>query len=185
MKLATTNSYGSHYGHDEIPDYTIVKDYRIAIGKSTACDMFVAGGFAEEDGYRVDGIVQLNADDLPTGEEFREEEFRGIPWLRINAQDEPDYDMKRWFPTIYSFFDRYQKCDDKSMFFFCCRQGISRSATAACSVIMKRRRLPFETVKSHIVNYRSCVDPNPGFCIQLQNYEWELMDDYGSWKLKN
>jgi len=152
----------------EDPAYTSIIDYHIAVGKSGACAAIV------RDGVDVDVFVQLNSYDMPVVNEIREDTLDGVPWLRIDASDNEDFDMKQLFPRINAFVDQHHSPDGTSSIYFCCEAGVSQSATAACAYLMKKHAISCEVALSILSRNRKCAKPNPGFRRQLEEYETEL-----------
>jgi hypothetical protein len=52
-----------------------------------------------------------------------------------------------------------------------CWAGKSRSAAVVCAYLMTRDACSFDTALAHLRTKRAVVDPNPGFCAQLR--EWD------------
>ena len=52
-----------------------------------------------------------------------------------------------------------------------CAQGMSRSGTVVVGYLMWKERLSYVTALAHAQRARPVVEPNPGFALQLQDWE--------------
>jgi protein-tyrosine phosphatase len=60
-----------------------------------------------------------------------------------------------------------------------CYAGISRSSSTVMSYLMKKYNLSLKTAFEHVRSCRWFVNPNPGFCRQLKQFEKELDHNRG------
>lgn len=60
-----------------------------------------------------------------------------------------------------------------------CQAGISRSGAIAIGWIMMTRRMTFDDALIHVRIGREKVDPNIGFCLQLESLEPTLIEGFG------
>jgi protein-tyrosine phosphatase len=55
--------------------------------------------------------------------------------------------------------------------FIHCKQGVSRSASIVIAYLIKYKKMSYDSALSLLQMIRFCVNPNPGFEIQLRKFE--------------
>lgn len=86
----------------------------------------------------------------------------------IEARDAMDEDIARSFPGVFAFDDA---AGDTARILVHCEAGVSRSATVAAALVMRREGLSFFDAFTKLRAGRPGVLPNIGFASQLQRFE--------------
>ena len=97
----------------------------------------------------------------------------GIKHKQIFIEDGMGANIMRYFPEIYRFIVEES---DRHGVLIHCTAGISRSATAVASYLLRsgmnaNPNMNLETVLRYMKSQRGCISPNPSFIKQLQVYE--------------
>lgn len=94
--------------------------------------------------------------------------FSGVTYLNIPLQDIPQARIDYYFVQCHQFIEK--ALTEGASVLVHCRAGISRSATLVISYLMKAQGLSFKDAYLKVQSVRSCIEPNAGFCRQLQLY---------------
>lgn len=73
-----------------------------------------------------------------------------------------------FFEQTFQWIDQAVQSGEKILIH--CRGGVSRSATLVIAYLMKRCRLPYETVLNYVRAQRPAIEPNRGFRAGLRRY---------------
>lgn len=97
-----------------------------------------------------------------------------IQYFQLPLEDDYDEEILPWFERSHEFI----RTSRKNVLVHC-HAGVSRSATIVISYLMKTNGLSADKAKAFVKNKRKCVNPNPGFMLQLVEYEHELKREMG------
>ncbi|KAK1395193.1 Dual specificity protein phosphatase [Heracleum sosnowskyi] len=90
----------------------------------------------------------------------------------VDVQDRHDVSISRYFDDCFSFIDEAKEMGGKVLVH--CFAGISRSVTVIVAYLIKKRGLSCLEALKHVKSKRAIASPNPGFLLQLQNFERSL-----------
>jgi dual specificity phosphatase 12 len=93
----------------------------------------------------------------------------GIHVLHIPVSDTSNTNIGQYFSMVYRYIEYYAQQGHAILIH--CAAGISRSTTLVTSYIMRKYQLPFMKAIEFVKKSRPCMDPNPGFIMQLNQYE--------------
>ncbi len=99
---------------------------------------------------------------------------RGFPLevVEFDIDDTPDFFMRPFFLPIHRAID--QSLSEGNNVIVVCTAGRSRSATAVISYLMRRRGMSLAKAFAVVKHAREFINPNPGFVMQLQDFEREM-----------
>ena len=80
--------------------------------------------------------------------------------------------IKKYFESSYKYIDEAIK--NKGNVLVHCHAGVSRSSSFVIAYIMKSQKKKCDTVLDIVKSKRNKINPNPGFILQLKEYEKEL-----------
>ncbi|KAL8100265.1 uncharacterized protein LOC141683475 [Apium graveolens] len=90
----------------------------------------------------------------------------------VDVQDRHDVSISRYFDDCFDFIDEAKERGGKVLVH--CFAGISRSVTVIVAYLIKKRGLRSSEALEHVKSKRAIASPNPGFLLQLQNFERSL-----------
>lgn len=111
----------------------------------------------------------------------------GIQHFQINAEDSENENLKKWFDKTNTIIEHYVSSDQKVLVH--CTAGISRSVTIVLAYFIylthcrgeKRPNKPiYNSLFKWLCSKRPRASPNPGFYVQLNNYEKECLKLYST-----
>lgn len=114
--------------------------------------------------HKITHILNMGAD--------VERTYPGIEYTYIDIDDAPHEPIAKWFPTVYNFVEKGRSGSNRVLVH--CAAGISRSATVVCAYLMRKNGWTLPQTLQFLRARRGCVNPNPGFVAQLQQYERDL-----------
>ncbi len=127
-------------------------------------DMDVAADSELLDSLAVTHIITLNHQiSFPTRFEY----------YPINIDDAPCEDIYQYFDETFEFIEQSQRTGGYSCLVHCAA-GVSRSATIVLAYMMRKLNIPLDTAIEELRKDRSCIEPNPGFLVQLRAYQSQL-----------
>ena len=88
--------------------------------------------------------------------------------FHVKINDLPTENIKKYFNPSFNFIKK-----NKTLIH--CAMGVSRSVSIAIAYLMRSRGLSFDEAFSLVKKNRHIACPNPGFILQLKQYETELM----------
>ena len=91
---------------------------------------------------------------------------RGVKYLIIPADDDPDYDIRDGAVAAVRFIQ--EGIADNERILVHCHAGISRSATVVLLHLMINRGYDLDTAIARLKLVRSFISPNPGFMEHLR-----------------
>lgn len=94
--------------------------------------------------------------------------------LFIPMRDGVHEDIASVFPTFFEFVRTARERHARAKVLVHCEVGVSRSATLATALLMKRFRMRFFEAYGHVRAKRGEVLPNIGFASQLQRLELDM-----------
>ncbi|KAJ6794973.1 putative dual specificity protein phosphatase 1B [Iris pallida] len=93
-------------------------------------------------------------------------------YKKIDVLDTSDTNLKEHFEECFDFIDSARK--DGGGVLVHCFAGRSRSVTIILAYLMKKHRMSLSHALELVRSKRPQVGPNPGFMLQLQNFEKSL-----------
>ncbi|KAL6755208.1 protein-tyrosine phosphatase-like protein, partial [Haematococcus lacustris] len=104
-------------------------------------------------------------------------------YLRLPLADLEEQDLITHLPACIHFIEEALAAGGRVLLH--CAAGVSRSAALALAWLMWRHHLSFPAALTQLRSARPCVNPHPGFCLQLRLFEaaqwrWE---GWGGWSL--
>ncbi|KAL5256171.1 hypothetical protein ACHWQZ_G011404 [Mnemiopsis leidyi] len=96
----------------------------------------------------------------------------------IRIKDEEASYLQQYWDDTYNFI-KDAKRQNKKVFVHC-RMGVSRSASCVIAYIMKEYSMNISVAQEYVKKIRSCVNPNPGFQKQLEEYNGILEARYNN-----
>lgn len=114
--------------------------------------------------HKITHILNMGAD--------VERTFPGIEYTYIDIDDAPHEPISKWFPTAFNFIEKGRSGSNRVLVH--CAAGISRSSTVVCAYLMRKNSWDLPQTLQFLRARRGCVNPNPGFVAQLQQYERNL-----------
>eukprot|EP00882_Tetradesmus_deserticola_P001541 GHRQ01001663.1.p1 GENE.GHRQ01001663.1~~GHRQ01001663.1.p1 ORF type:complete len:239 (+),score=51.99 GHRQ01001663.1:131-847(+) len=113
---------------------------------------------------RAVGITHI----LQAGAELAPSHAEQFMYKKLQLSDEEDEDLISVSQEACDFINDGRKSGAVLVH---CSQGVSRSAAVLIAYLMSHGRLSFDTALSHVQQVRPNADPNPGFRLQLQEFE--------------
>jgi len=95
-------------------------------------------------------------------------------YLKISIPDSNNINIIEYFPLAFEFIDTalaISNVSNNNKVLVHCFAGKSRSASIIIGWLMKTRKMTYEDALQFVRNYRSCIEPNLGFCFQLREYQ--------------
>lgn len=104
-------------------------------------------------------------------------EYEKIEIYHFDIEDNSKENIKQFFKKFKEIMDTHNKV------LIHCYGGISRSATIAISYMMNTLSSSLEDIDVQDLVYilkkiRPCINPNPGFIKQLEEYRLEILNKY-------
>ncbi|XP_063695057.1 uncharacterized protein LOC134826569 isoform X4 [Bolinopsis microptera] len=96
----------------------------------------------------------------------------------IRIKDEEASYLQQYWDDTYNFI-KDAKRQNKKVFVHC-RMGVSRSASCVIAYIMKEYSMNISVAQEYVKKIRSCINPNPGFANQLEEYNGILEARYNN-----
>ncbi|KAG0253181.1 hypothetical protein BG011_006507 [Mortierella polycephala] len=90
-------------------------------------------------------------------------------YLQLEISDAATQNLIRNFPAVKEFIDRAIFSEDGKVLVNC-MSGISRSPAFVIAYLMEATGMDYDVVYRFVQNKRFCMNPNPGFRHQLQEY---------------
>ena len=103
------------------------------------------------------------------GTEIHPFHTRGFVHMKINAEDKPDFDLKKHFNEVSAFLHKNLQ---KGGVLVYCYYGASRSASVVLAYLIKYQRISLKRAFD-TVNAKRKIQPNEGFMRQLEEYYQE------------
>ncbi len=94
-------------------------------------------------------------------------------YLQIEIDDSPGSDLYSHFDEIFAFINEGAKT--KQGVLVHCVSGISRSASAVISYLMRKKKLTYVEAFDFVRVRRGCICPNSGFVAQLKKHQLDVM----------
>lgn len=95
---------------------------------------------------------------------------RGFTYMKINAHDHAQFDIKKQFRETLPFINRQI---DKGGVLVHCYDGVSRSATIVIAYLMRYKNMSLQKALDYVKSRRN-IKPNDGFMRQLQEMDYDL-----------
>ncbi len=95
-------------------------------------------------------------------------------YLKINAMDDPKYDIRKDFEKASEFIARVEKLKGRVLVH--CIAGVSRSVCFVLMHLMRHHEVCLNQGYKHIKNVRPFIHPNEGFLYQMAMFE---VDTFG------
>ena len=92
-----------------------------------------------------------------------------LSYKQLNLTDNPTSNISKYFVESIKFIE--QSLEKGGCILVHCLGGKSRSASIITAYIMIKLELSFEDALKFVKGARSKADPNPGFVIQLKDFE--------------
>ena len=99
---------------------------------------------------------------------------RGIQYCQISIDDEDHEMIQCHFRRSFQFFEQVFNSKAGRILVHCAR-GVSRSATLVIMCLMKTYGMPVDVALEFVKRQRDVVEPNPGFLLQLYNFQEKNM----------
>ncbi|AAQ15945.1 dual specificity protein phosphatase, putative [Trypanosoma brucei gambiense DAL972] len=94
-------------------------------------------------------------------------------YMTVPAQDAPNYNISIFFEKTYNFIESAIVGQCSSVLVHC-GAGISRAPTIAAAYLIRKLRMPADSVIALIQRKRPVASPNAGFRQQLKKYQRDL-----------
>eukprot|EP00656_Telonema_subtile_P000483 TRINITY_DN10220_c0_g1_i9.p1 TRINITY_DN10220_c0_g1~~TRINITY_DN10220_c0_g1_i9.p1 ORF type:complete len:185 (+),score=63.43 TRINITY_DN10220_c0_g1_i9:199-753(+) len=94
-------------------------------------------------------------------------------YLCIKLSDDADTDLFSRFEECNQFIEEARRAPDSRVLVHC-RMGQSRSTTLVVAYIMSHYQCSLKEAVLWVKQHREIICPNPGFFVQLQQYEKQL-----------
>ncbi|CAD8088871.1 unnamed protein product [Paramecium sonneborni] len=91
--------------------------------------------------------------------------------LWIMAEDSEDFPLHKYFEQGIKFIENQTK---KTNVLVHCYAGISRSAAILAAYLMQKYNWTINQALIHLQSKRKIVSPNPGFMLQLQDFQTKI-----------
>jgi hypothetical protein len=92
-------------------------------------------------------------------------------YLKINALDDPKYDISKDFETSAKFLQKVEKLKGRVLVH--CIAGVSRSVCMVIMHLIRNHNVCLNQAYKHIKNIRPFIHPNEGFMYQMALFEVE------------
>ena len=93
---------------------------------------------------------------------------KDFKYLNIHLDDRPDVQLSDHFDQCVDFIEQAKISNGKVLVHCMC--GISRSSTVIAAYLIKTKGMTVDQSIKCIRRHRGCIEPNPGFKLQLENY---------------
>ncbi|KAG0313873.1 hypothetical protein BGZ99_008521 [Dissophora globulifera] len=90
-------------------------------------------------------------------------------YLQLEISDAATQNLITLFPAVKQFIDQ-AILKDNGKVLVNCMSGISRSPAFVVAYLMEATGMDYEVVYRYVQNKRFCMNPNPGFRHQLEEY---------------
>ncbi|KAI8362871.1 phosphatases II [Mortierella sp. GBAus27b] len=90
-------------------------------------------------------------------------------YLQLEISDAATQNLITLFPAVKQFIDK-AIIEDRGKVLVNCMSGISRSPAFVVAYLMESTGMEYEVVYRFVQNKRFCMNPNPGFKHQLEEY---------------
>lgn len=102
----------------------------------------------------------------------------GVSWHKVvPVEDFISFDIKRYFQESIDFIDTNLTQGINVLVH--CFAGVSRSSSIILAYLMKTQGMTFREAFNYAQDKRKQINPNPGFVLQLKDYEnYLLFTDY-------
>lgn len=110
---------------------------------------------------------------LNVANELTKKNIHGVESVHILLKDSPEAPISTYFNTVNDKIHEHIKRGGRVMVH--CHLGISRSTTFVLAYLMKYRGMSLSNAYDFVLEKRSCIRPNLGFCEQLIDYENKLI----------
>ncbi|KAK3812073.1 MAG: Serine/threonine/tyrosine-interacting protein [Benniella sp.] len=90
-------------------------------------------------------------------------------YLQLEISDAATQNLITLFPAVKQFIDR-AIIEENGKVLVNCMSGISRSPAFVVAYLMEATGMDYEVVYRFVQNKRFCMNPNPGFKHQLEEY---------------
>ncbi|KAF9924698.1 hypothetical protein FBU30_005391, partial [Linnemannia zychae] len=90
-------------------------------------------------------------------------------YLQLEISDAATQNLISLFPQVKQFIDQAILCEDGKVLVNC-MSGISRSPAFVVAYLMEATGMDYDVVYRYVQNKRFCMNPNPGFRHQLEEY---------------
>ncbi|CAD8186142.1 unnamed protein product [Paramecium octaurelia] len=115
--------------------------------------------------YNIGAVLQVLDQSVP---------IRGAQKLWIMAEDSEEFPLNKYFEQAIKFIENQSK---KTNVLVHCYAGISRSAAILAAYLMQKYDWTINQAILHLQSKRRIVNPNPGFMIQLQDFQQKLRNN--------
>ncbi|XP_006012743.1 dual specificity phosphatase 28 [Latimeria chalumnae] len=95
-----------------------------------------------------------------------------VSTLRVPVYDDPSENLYKYFERCADAIEDTARAGGQSLVY--CKNGRSRSAAICIAYLMKHKCLSLQEAFEAVKAARPVVEPNEGFCSQLQRFEEEL-----------
>ncbi|CAD8079134.1 unnamed protein product [Paramecium primaurelia] len=112
--------------------------------------------------YNIGAVLQVLDQSVPV---------KGAQKLWIMAEDSEEFPLNKYFEQAIKFIENQTK---KTNVLVHCYAGISRSAAIVAAYLMQKYDWTMNQAIIHLQQKRRIVNPNPGFIIQLQDFQQKL-----------
>lgn len=109
--------------------------------------------------YGIDSVMKDASEDL------------GVSWIQCECEDTPEEDISGYFQDISDILTQCIHGGKKVLIH--CLGGISRSPTLVCAYLIQSCEIGWKQALTFVQGKRSCIDPNIGFLLQLE--EWDTI----------
>lgn len=93
-------------------------------------------------------------------------------YKQIEVRDSADVNLEEYFDACFAFIDEAKQSGGAVLIH--CFAGRSRSVTVVVAYLMKTYRMSFYHALELVKSKRPQAAPNPGFIMQLRNFEQKL-----------
>ncbi|KAF9403906.1 hypothetical protein BGX21_007475 [Mortierella sp. AD011] len=90
-------------------------------------------------------------------------------YLQLEISDAATQNLITLFPSVKQFIDQ-AILEENGKVLVNCMSGISRSPAFVVAYLMEATGMEYEVVYRYVQNKRFCMNPNPGFRHQLEEY---------------
>ena len=91
-------------------------------------------------------------------------------YLSVPALDRQDFDIMPYVKSCLTFYYEATGEGRRSNVLVHCTAGVSRSGAIAVAIIMHSHHLSYDEALSLAQKRRACLQPNPGFAVQLRTW---------------